>query len=71
MGDKLLTLAELADRWSVSVTTIRRLVWRSYLPSVKIGGQVRIRERDAEAYVTAHEEPAKAPLQSGRLKAVR
>jgi excisionase family DNA binding protein len=63
--DKLLTIRELAARWSVSPTTIRRLIWRRQLQAERVGGQVRVRESVAEAYLVAHMEPALPPLAAG------
>lgn len=49
--ERLLTLKEAANYLSVSVITVRRLVKAKAITSVKIGGQLRFRERDLIAYV--------------------
>jgi excisionase family DNA binding protein len=40
------TLEELADRWSVSVKTLRRIVQRGELKTHRIGTQIRISDDD-------------------------
>ena len=49
----LLTLREVADTVKVSETTVRRWVRDGSLVAYKVGkrGQLRVRERDLEAYL--------------------
>lgn len=49
-----LTTAELADRWRISPRTLRNQRCAGLgVPSVKIGGAVRYRLADVEAYEAA------------------
>ena len=48
--DRLLTTAELCERWQVSGKTISRLVAKDALRSVKIGRQNRFRMSDVLNY---------------------
>lgn len=50
--DNLLTLAEAAERLSVSVRTVRRLIAYGYLPGYRVGPRVlRVHEDDVTAAV--------------------
>ena len=53
--DTLLTLAEVADRLRVSTRTVKRILSRGELPSVRLtsgpGPTVRIREKDLNTYI--------------------
>jgi excisionase family DNA binding protein len=42
MADKLLTIAEVAERWRVSKMTVYRLVHSGALRSIQIGHSYRI-----------------------------
>jgi excisionase family DNA binding protein len=44
--DRLLTTGEIAERWRVSPKTVRRLVAKGVLRSVRIGRQIRFRLAD-------------------------
>lgn len=50
---RLLTLAELAQRWSVSTRTVQRLAKRGALRFLRIGRQLRFRLEDVVAYERA------------------
>ena len=50
LPDRPLTLAELAERWQVSVRTLRDLAVRGQLPCFKVGTQYRFRLHDVEAH---------------------
>lgn len=41
---RFLTVAEVAERLSVSVQTVRRLVHAGQLPAVRVGQQIRVPE---------------------------
>lgn len=49
--DQLLKVTDVAERLSVSVTTVRRLIDKGKLQTVRIGRSVRIRPEDLEAYI--------------------
>lgn len=45
---KYLSLADVADQYSVSVKTLRRWISAGVLPAYRVGDQVRVTEADAE-----------------------
>jgi excisionase family DNA binding protein len=47
---RFFTLEELAERWGVSVRTLRRLVRRGELKTHRIGTQLRVSEEDVRAF---------------------
>ena len=47
----LLTIPEVADLLKISVPTLRRLQRHRQIPFIKVGGCVRFRKTDVEAYV--------------------
>lgn len=49
-----LTFSDLAERWSVSVKTVRRIVARGDLRVVRIGAQARVALEDAVTYEKLH-----------------
>ena len=51
--DRLLTLAEAAERLGTSVRFIRRLIAERRIAFVKVGRHVRIDPADLEAFVAA------------------
>lgn len=57
VDDRLIPIAELADRWSVDRHTVVRLLdeagVRPYYLSQKAGGTKRYRERDIEQYLNS------------------
>ena len=54
MDQELLTQAALARRWKVSPRTLERWRWLGRGPQyMKVGGQVRYRFADVEAYEAA------------------
>ena len=54
MDQELLTQAALAKRWKVSPRTLERWRWLGRGPQyMKVGGQVRYRLPDIEAYESA------------------
>ena len=54
MDQELLTQAALARRWKVSPRTLERWRWLGRGPQyMKVGGQVRYRFADVEAYEVA------------------
>ncbi len=50
-SSRLLTIAEAAERLSVSVRNIRHQIYLRRLPIVKVGRLVRIDERDLERFI--------------------
>lgn len=50
-NDTLLTVQAVAKRLDVSVKTVRRLYQGRYLPHVRIGGAVRFRRHDIDAFI--------------------
>lgn len=61
MNDKMVSVHELSELWSVSPSLIRRLIARreNGLRGYKIGGKICIKLSDAQAYLDANE--IKAP----------
>jgi excisionase family DNA binding protein len=51
MTNQLLTLDQVADRLSVSRSTVSRLLKQSHLRSARIGGNRRVLESDLEAFI--------------------
>ena len=49
-----LTFSDLAERWGVSVKTVRRIVARGDLKVVRIGAQARVAREDAVTYENLH-----------------
>ena len=52
-GDRLWTVAEVADHMRVSNMTVYRLIKAGQLPALKVGKNYRIRQRDLVAYLDA------------------
>ena len=52
-GDRLLTVAEVADHMRVSNMTVYRLIKGGTLPAIRVGKNYRIRTRDLAAYLDA------------------
>ncbi len=51
MPDEYLTQAELAARWRISPRTLERWRWRGTgVPFIKVGGSIRYRLQDVEAF---------------------
>lgn len=49
--DQLLTLAQVASRLQVSMSTVYRLVDRGELKTIRIGRSYRVRPDDLAAYI--------------------
>ena len=49
--EKLLTVKMACDTLALSRTTLYRLITRGELPVVRIGGNVRIRQKDIDAFI--------------------
>ena len=60
-ADKLLAIDEVAERLNVSVSTVRRLVRDGALPAYRVGGLLRFRLPEVEAYIDAQRIPVIAP----------
>ena len=52
-GDRLLTVAEVADHMRVSNMTVYRLIKSGTLPALRVGKNYRIRARDLTSYLDA------------------
>ncbi|HVM18784.1 MAG TPA: helix-turn-helix domain-containing protein [Egibacteraceae bacterium] len=52
-GDRLLTVAEVADHMRVSNMTVYRLIKSGTLPALRVGKNYRIRSADLAAYLDA------------------
>lgn len=50
-GDRLLTVAEVADHMRVSNMTVYRLIKGGTLPAIRVGKNYRIRANDLLAYL--------------------
>lgn len=46
--DKFLTMAEIQERFRISLSTVQRLIKSGDLPAYRIGGSVRIKEQDVQ-----------------------
>ena len=51
MGDRLLTVAEVAGTMRVSNMTVYRLIKSGQLAAVRVGKNYRIRESDVDRYL--------------------
>jgi excisionase family DNA binding protein len=58
---RLMTTADVADTFGVSVHTVRRLVRGGVLAKVKIGGSTRFRPEDVEALIESRLSQEKGP----------
>jgi excisionase family DNA binding protein len=54
MADTLYTRRQAAERLTISVPTLDRLIRTGELPVVRIGRSVRLAESDLHAYLTRH-----------------
>ncbi len=52
VGDRLLTVAEVAATMRVSNMTVYRLIKSGQLPAIRVGKNYRIRESDMNAYLS-------------------
>ncbi|MEX2275647.1 MAG: helix-turn-helix domain-containing protein [Actinomycetota bacterium] len=52
VGDRLLTVAEVADIMRVSNMTVYRLIKSGQLPAIRVGKNYRIRESEVEQYLS-------------------
>ena len=50
-GDRLLTVAEVAEHMRVSNMTVYRLIKSGTLPALRVGKNFRIRSRDLASYL--------------------
>ena len=50
--DKLLTIAELAEKLNVHRTSIHRYIKHYNLPYVQVGGQKKFRQKDVDKWLT-------------------
>jgi excisionase family DNA binding protein len=66
--DRLLTLAEVAERLNTTARHVRRLVFERRIAYRKLGRYVRFHPDDVAEYVAAHRVEATRP--AARLRAV-
>lgn len=52
MGDRLLTVGEVAATMRVSNMTVYRLIKNGDLPALRVGKNYRIRESDVDVYLS-------------------
>jgi excisionase family DNA binding protein len=52
VGDRLLTVGEVAATMRVSNMTVYRLIKNGDLPALRVGKNYRIRESDVEVYLS-------------------
>jgi excisionase family DNA binding protein len=67
--DRLLTVAEAAERLNVGERFVRRLIQERRIDVRRLGRHVRIRESAVEAFIEAGAVPA-VPRSRSRLRAV-
>ena len=67
--DRLLTLAEVAERLNTTPRHVRRLVFERRIAYRKLGRYVRFHPDDVAEYVAAHRVEADRPA-AGRLRVV-
>jgi excisionase family DNA binding protein len=51
-GDRLMTVAEVADTMRVSNMTVYRLIKSGELPALRVGKNYRLRESDVDSYLS-------------------
>jgi excisionase family DNA binding protein len=56
--ERLMTVAEVAEYVSCSVSTVRRLAARGAIPHYRLGKMVRFRRSDVEGWLALHREGA-------------
>jgi excisionase family DNA binding protein len=52
VGDRLLTVSEVAATMRVSNMTVYRLIKSGQLPAIRVGKNFRIRESDVDRYLS-------------------
>ncbi len=52
-AEKLLTIDDVSERLSVSISTVRRIVREGLLPAYRVGGRLRFKLHEVDAYVDA------------------
>lgn len=57
-AERLLTVAEVADRLNTGERMARRLIAERRVPTVKIGRHVRVRAADLERWIEGNTRPA-------------
>ena len=65
LGNKLVTIAEVAEKLTVSQKTIRRLVGEKKLVAHKVGGQYRFEPEDVKRYLNSTNTAAREVARSG------
>lgn len=52
MGDRLLTVGEVAGTMRISNMTVYRLIKSGQLPAIRVGKNHRVRESDVDQFLT-------------------
>jgi excisionase family DNA binding protein len=58
MGERLLTVPEVAERLHVGKTTVWEMIYRGELPSLLIGRSRRVREVELDEWIRRQAVPA-------------
>lgn len=69
--DKLVSKADVCDALGIGMSTLNRILAAGEIPYYKIGGSVRFREADVDAYVRRSLVPAKPTPISAAPRASR
>jgi excisionase family DNA binding protein len=60
--DRLLTTRQVADRFGLSPETVLRWVRRGQLPAFRLGGAIRFREQELDAWLEQRATPRRGVL---------
>jgi excisionase family DNA binding protein len=66
VGDRLLTVGEVAATLRISNMTVYRLIKSGQLAAVRVGKNYRIRESDVDGYLSERTVKAEAPQAEGK-----
>jgi excisionase family DNA binding protein len=66
VGDRLLTVGEVAATMRVSNMTVYRLIKSGQLAAVRVGKNYRIRESDVDGYLSERTVKAEGPQAEGK-----
>lgn len=67
----MLRIEEVAERWQVSTTTVRRLIKRKQLDSVRVGRLIRVHLAEVERYEGASHPADTSTDSDGQLARVK
>jgi len=68
---ELLTVKQAAEMLTVSVGTVRNLLRRKELPSLRIGRQIRFVREDLERWIRLRVRPVRVPMPPRRPESAR